>query len=52
MVIPEETLSIAIDVPKPRVIPMPERYVRQTPPPPEELAPWWERALRSLPGLD
>lgn len=52
MVLPEETLRIAVDVPRPRVIPMPERYVVASAPVDVPSAAWWERLLRRLPGLD
>ncbi len=52
MVRPGDPVRIAVGVPAPGVVPMPERYVRPAPDPPGALAPWWERMLRSLPGLD
>ena len=52
MVVPEETLRIAVDVPKPRVIPMPERYVVAAAPVDAPSAAWWERLLRRVPGFD
>ena len=52
MVRPGESVRIAVGVPAPNVVPMPERYVRPAPDLPGELAPWWERMLWSLPGLD
>ena len=52
MVPPERSLRIAVAVPAPLVVPMPERYVKQAAPLPAEHVPWWERLLRSVPGLD
>ena len=52
MVRPEGSLRIAVSVPAPAVVPMPERYVQRTPAAPEVSRPWWDRALSSLPGLD
>ena len=52
MVPPERSLRIAVAVPAPVVVPMPERYVKQAAPLPAEHVPWWERLLRSVPGLD
>ncbi len=52
MVVPEETLRIAVDVPKPRVIPMPERYVAAGTPVDAPSIAWWEGLLRRLPGFD
>ena len=52
MVPPERSLRVAVGVPAPLVVPMPERYVKQAAPLPAEHVPWWERLLRSVPGLD
>ena len=52
MVAAEDEVRIAVSVATPAVVPMPERYVRETPLPPEEPAPWWDRVLGSLSGLD
>ena len=48
----EDSVRIAVSVPAPAVVPMPERYVQQLPAAAEEPAPWWDRVLGSLPGLD
>lgn len=49
---PEQTLRIAVAVPAPRVIPMPERYVVAAETTPRPSAVWWERLARRLPGFD
>ena len=48
----DRTLNVAVGVPAPEVIPMPERYVQQIEPPTTEPAPWWEQLLRSVTGLN
>ena len=52
MALPEQTLRIAVAVPAPRVIPMPERYVIAEPAPEPRTAGWWERLLNWLPGFE
>ena len=52
MIRPEDSVRIAVSVPAPAVVPMPERYVQQLPAASEEAEPWWDRVLGSLPGLD
>jgi cell division protein FtsL len=52
MVMPEETVRIAVTVPAPAVIPMPERYVTAVPEQEPPSAAWWERLLRRVPGFD
>ena len=49
---PEQTLRIAVAVPAPRVIPMPERYVVVEPAPERGAGAWWEQFLRRLPGFE
>ena len=52
MALPEETLRIAVAVPTPRVIPMPERYVTAERVVEAPSRSWWERLMRGLPGFD
>ncbi len=52
MVLPQEELSITVDVPAPAVVPLPRRYVET---PAEEAPPeptWWEEFIGSLPGFN
>lgn len=52
MVPAEDTLRITVDVPAPRVVPLPRRYVdipeREVPPE----AAWWEELIGSIPGFN
>ena len=52
MVPAEQSVTVAVAVPAPLVIPMPERYVQQIAPLPTEVVPRWERLLGSVSGLD
>ena len=52
MVPAERTLNVAVGVPAPLVIPMPERYVQQIAPLPTETEPWWEQLLGIVTGLN
>ena len=52
MVPAERSVTVAVGVPAPTVIPMPERYVKQIAPLPAEFVPRWERLLGSVTGLD
>ena len=51
MVPAERSVNVAVGVPAPSVIPMPERYVQQVAPLPTETVPWWERLLGSVTGI-
>lgn len=52
MVPAERTLRIAVSVPAPRVIPLPERYVGVEPAPAPAERTRWERLLGGLPGFE
>ena len=52
MVPADRTLNVAVGVPAPAVIPMPERYVQQIAPLPTETEPWWEQLLGIVTGLN
>ncbi len=52
MVPSERSVNLAVGVPAPTVIPMPERYVQQVAPLPAEDLEWWERLLGRLSGFD
>ncbi len=52
MVEPEQTLQIAVTMPAPTRIPMPERFVSWDPPSPLTPAAWWEQLLNRLPGFN
>lgn len=52
MVPPERTLQLAVGVPAPQVIALPERYVAATAEIEPAPVPWWERLLSRLPGFD
>ncbi len=47
---PESTLQVAVGVPAPDTIPLPERFVPPVEEPVEALAPWWRQLLDRLPG--
>ena len=51
MVPAERSVTVAVAVPAPSVIPMPERYVQQVAPLPTDPVPWWERLLGSVTGI-
>ena len=52
MVPAERTLRIAVGVPAPRVVPLPERYVGAEPAPAPIERSWWERLVGGLPGFE
>ncbi len=52
MVPADRTLNVAVGVPAPAVIPMPERYVQEIAPLPTETEPWWEQLLGTVTGLN
>ena len=52
MVAAERTLRIAVGVPAPRVVPLPERYVGAAPALAAVERTWWERLLGGLPGFE
>ncbi len=49
---PQQTLRIAVGVPAPRVIPMPERYVIAEAAPEPRGDGWWEQLLHRIPGFE
>ncbi len=50
MVEPKRTLQVAVSVPVPGTIPLPERFVPPVQELPEEPAPWWHQIFDRLPG--
>ena len=48
----DRTLNVAVGVPAPEVIPMPERYVQDVAPLPAAPVPWWEHLFGSVTGLN
>ena len=48
----DRSLNVAVGVPAPEVIPMPERYVQDVAPLPSVPVPWWEHLFGSVTGLN
>jgi cell division protein FtsB len=52
MVLPKDTVQVAVNAGAPSVMPLPRRYIAPTAPVTLPQASWWERLLGVLPGFD